>query len=149
MCLVFLRILIGYLLLVLQVLVEVLKILPHKLRSVLMPVNRMYRLKEMMLAVRGYYKKKNRQVMFEYVMISGVNDSLGCAQELVDLLKDTPWVVNLIAYNSTKVYKPSGVYVIRKFRDYLVRSGVKTTIRKSYGGDIRAACGQLANAILD
>jgi len=115
-----------------------------KLRSKLMPINNKDPLPKLMSAVKKYVDSRSRQVMFEYLMIAGVNDSKQNAKELVKIMKHPLYVVNLIRYNETGKYKASPSDVIRKFKDILLRSGIKVTQRHSFGIDIKAACGQLA-----
>ncbi|MFA4830639.1 MAG: 23S rRNA (adenine(2503)-C(2))-methyltransferase RlmN [Patescibacteria group bacterium] len=117
------------------------------LRSRLMPINNQYPLKKLLSAVNKYVKKKSRQVMFEYLMIDGVNDSDDCARELVDLLgEEHLYMVNLIGYNSTGKFRPSSSQVISRFKNILMRAGINATQRYSFGQDINAACGQLAGS---
>ncbi|MBT3539458.1 23S rRNA (adenine(2503)-C(2))-methyltransferase RlmN [Candidatus Parcubacteria bacterium] len=115
-----------------------------KLRSELMPINRRYPLADLMDAVDQYVENRSRQVMFEYLMIDGVNDSEYHARELAELVNGPLYMVNLIRYNPTGRYKPSSAVAIRKFKNILLREGVKVTQRHSFGTDIDAACGQLA-----
>jgi len=115
-----------------------------KLRSELMPVNKTNPLPELLEAVEKYVNKKGRQVMFEYLLIDGVNDSEKQAGELANLMQHSLYVVNLIRYNPTGGYNPSTSTAIRKFKNILLRAGVKVTERHSFGQDIHAACGQLA-----
>jgi len=116
----------------------------NKLRSELMPVNNQFPLKKLMEAVEKYVEIRSRQVMFEYLMIGGVNDTEYHAKELVELMKNPLYMVNLIRYNPTGKYKPSTSAAIRKFKNILLRAGVKVTQRHTFGTDIDAACGQLA-----
>lgn len=110
-----------------------------------MPIARRYSLAELMVAVEVYQKKAGRQVMFEYLMIKGINDSENDAQLLIQLLSGRPLsVVNLIPYNPTGRFLPSSAERVREFRKTLEDAGLKVTTRRSYGGDIAAACGQLA-----
>jgi len=115
-----------------------------KLRSELMPINNKYPLKELMFVVENYVENSSRRVMFEYLMISGINDSEYHAKELAKLMNHPLYVVNLIQYNSTGKYKPSSYRTIEKFKNILLRSKIKVTQRQSFGTDINAACGQLA-----
>ena len=116
-----------------------------KLRSEIMPVNRRYPLEKLMDAVEYYVDKKSRQVMFEYLMIDGINDSEKHARELAKLLNHKLYMINLIRYNPTGgAFKPSSPNAIRKFKNILLREGRKVTQRQSFGQDINAACGQLA-----
>ena len=116
------------------------------LRSFLMPVNKKHPLSSLIEAVRHYISRTNRRVSFEYVMIMGVNDSIKDAKELSVMLKDMLCHVNLIPFNPHEGsnLEPSSPKRLQFFQNMLVRSGTNATIRKSAGGDINAACGQLA-----
>jgi len=115
-----------------------------KLRSELMAVNKQYPLKEVLRAVDAYIAKTKRKVMFEYLMIAGVNDSIAEAKALAKIMARPLYMVNLIPYNFTGKYKSSSATQIQKFRDVLVAAGIYTTQRKRFGRGIKAACGQLA-----
>ena len=115
-----------------------------KLRSELMPINKKYLLTELMTAIKIYVEDSSRRVMFEYLMIDGINDSEYHAKELVRLMNHPLYVVNLIRYNSTGKFKPSTARAIDKFKNILMRAGIRVTQRHSFGLDIDAACGQLA-----
>jgi len=84
--------------------------------------------------------------MFEYLMMDNVNDKEEHARQLVELLgEDTSlYMVNLIRYNPTGKFRPSLPQNIKKFRNILMRAGIKTSERFAFGQDINAACGQLA-----
>ncbi|MCF6276863.1 MAG: 23S rRNA (adenine(2503)-C(2))-methyltransferase RlmN [Candidatus Magasanikbacteria bacterium] len=115
-----------------------------KLRSELMPVNTKYPIKELMSEVKNYVNARSRQVMFEYLMIDGVNDSEYHAKELAKLMDNPLYVVNLIRYNQTGKFYPSSATAIKKFTNILMRNKIKVIQRYSFGSDINAACGQLA-----
>lgn len=115
-----------------------------ELRTKLMPVNKQYPLKKLLSAVKNYTNITSRKVMFEYLMISGVNDSTSCAEELAKLLKDKLFMVNLIPYNPTGKFKPSSSLAIKSFKQVLIKNGINVTQRFSFGQDINASCGQLA-----
>ncbi|HBB36455.1 MAG: radical SAM enzyme, Cfr family, ribosomal RNA large subunit methyltransferase N [Candidatus Moranbacteria bacterium GW2011_GWC1_45_18] len=115
-----------------------------KLRGELMPVNKKYPLEKVLRSVDEYIKKTNRKVMFEYVMIDGVNDSDEQAEKLSKLLKRPLYMINLIAYNPTGRFKASPPARIKKFKAILEKAGIFTTQRYRFGTDIEAACGQLA-----
>ncbi|MBT4121254.1 MAG: 23S rRNA (adenine(2503)-C(2))-methyltransferase RlmN [Candidatus Magasanikbacteria bacterium] len=116
-----------------------------KLRAELMPVARKYSLNQLFEAIENYVEKRSRQVMFEYLLIDGVNDSEYHAKELAGLMKHPLYVVNLIRYNPTGGrFRPSTATSIRKFKNILLREGIKVTERHEFGQDIKAACGQLA-----
>lgn len=116
----------------------------EKLRTTLIPTNKTNSLKRILQAVDSYIEKTSRQVMFEYVMIEGVNDTMKCAKELADLMKKPLYMINLISYNQTGKYKPSSKERIEHFKKILAGNNLKVSLRYSYGGDISAACGQLA-----
>ena len=114
------------------------------LRTALMPINKAYPIEKVLAAVDVYIAKKNRRVMFEYLMIKGVNDSLEHARQLIKILNKPLYMVNLIKYNQTGSYQPSDDGTISKFMQVLLDAGLTATQRYSYGDDIKAACGQLA-----
>ncbi len=116
-----------------------------ELRNKIIPINKEYPLREVFRAVDNYIKKTKRRVMFEYLMIEGVNDSEESAAELVNLLKKRPlYFVNLISYNPTGEFMPSSPSVIKKFKEILEKEGIAVTQRYRFGRKIKAACGQLA-----
>ncbi|MBJ7887323.1 23S rRNA (adenine(2503)-C(2))-methyltransferase RlmN [Bacillaceae bacterium HSR45] len=116
-----------------------------EIRSRLMPINRAYKLPDLMKAVDYYIKKTGRRVTFEYGLFGGVNDQVEHAEELAELLKGIKCHVNLIPVN----YVPERDYVrtpkeqIFAFEKTLKSHGVNVTIRREQGHDIDAACGQL------
>ena len=116
-----------------------------KLRSELMPINKKFSIAKVLAEVDDYIAKTGRRVMFEYLMIKGANDQPQHALELADLMRKHLYMVNLIAYNPTDVFKASSSKDIKKFREILEQEGVAVTQRYSFGQDIEAACGQLAN----
>ena len=91
----------------------------NKLREKLMPIDKKYPLDAVLKAVDNYIKKTNRQVMFEYVLIKGVNDSDECAEELSKLMDKKLYYVNLILYNATGFFKPSDTKRVEKFKEIL------------------------------
>jgi 23S rRNA (adenine2503-C2)-methyltransferase len=115
------------------------------LRTRLMPVNRAYPLAKLMAAIETYVAKTNRKVMFEYLMIQGLNDGLEIADELAVLMKKPLYHVNLIKYHTTGSYVTSPREQRSAFMDRLIQLGVSVTHRITFGEDIDAACGQLAN----
>jgi 23S rRNA (adenine2503-C2)-methyltransferase len=117
------------------------------LRSSLMPINNRYNISKTLDALAYYIEKTNREVMLEYVMLAGVNDSPSQAHKLADLAKDKlgkHFKVNLIEFNPTQGYKGSSPQQINNFREALEGKGVKVIQRYKFGRDIKAACGQLA-----
>ena len=116
-----------------------------EIRNKLMPVSRAYPLDKLMEAVKYYEQTAGRRVTFEYIMLEGINDTLECAKELVNLVKGTLAYINLIPYNPVDEhnFKRSNDKNVHKFFSYLMQHGVNTTVRKEFGNDIDAACGQL------
>ena len=122
------------------------------LRDELVPINRKYPIRELLAACLRYIEKAPRDsVMFEYVMLSGVNDGVDHARELASLVKDVPCKVNLIPFNPFEgiPYRRPEAAAIARFRDVLMQAGLIATIRKTRGDDIDAACGQLAGRVQD
>ena len=120
------------------------------LRSALMPVNKAYPIAEVISAARYYFEQTGRRVIFEYTLIKGENDTDACAKELARLTRGFPAHVNLIRLNEVK---ESGLKAPQKdaaeaFKDKLEGLGVSVTIRRSLGGDIEGACGQLRRRYL-
>jgi len=114
------------------------------LRSELMPVNDRYPLTDVVAACERFYEHKHRMVFVEYVMLAGVNDSVGQARELAALLDPKVFKVNLIPYNPTGSFTGSSPKAIEAFRATLEDEGLGATVRLTRGRDIAAACGQLA-----
>lgn len=116
-----------------------------ELRSKLMPINRAYKLPDLMEAIKYYIKKTGRRVSFEYGLFGGENDQDEHAEELAALVKGIKCHINLIPVN----YVPERNYVrtpreqIFKFEKILKNHGINVTIRREQGHDIDAACGQL------
>jgi len=124
----------------------------NALRDRLVPINRIHPIEELLDACWRYAEKRaNRFVTFEYVMLRGVNDDLGCADELVALLRKRPAKVNLIPFNpfAGNEFRRSGAATIRHFQSRLRDHGLIATTRKTRGDDIDAACGQLAGKVRD
>lgn len=117
----------------------------NELRNEIMKINKAYPLEQVMEAVRYYEKEAGRRVTFEYIMLKDKNDTLEHAKQLVELIKGTLAYVNLIPYNevSEMPYKRSSDNQTHFFMSYLMKHGVNTTVRKEFGKDIDAACGQL------
>ena len=112
-------------------------------RSKLMPVNRAYDVEELFAACHGYFEKTGRRISFEYAMIDGVNDQDWQADLIAKRLKGMPGHVNLIPLNEVaeSPFRPSRRTAA--FQKRLESHGVTATVRRSLGGDIDAACGQL------
>ena len=123
-----------------------------RLRDEIVPINRMHPIADLLAACWRYAAlRANRYITFEYVMLEGVNDSLKDADELVRLLRGKPAKVNLIPFNpfADAGFTRSADSVIEAFQDRLRQKGLVTTIRRTRGDDIDAACGQLAGKVSD
>jgi 23S rRNA (adenine2503-C2)-methyltransferase len=128
-----------------------------KVRNKIMPINRRYPLKELFNACRRFPLEPRRRITFEYVLLDGINDSKEDARRLIRLLHGIRSKVNLIPLNpasryttgqnriATKLRRSSEKKVLA-FQKILLDSGMTAIIRKSMGGDISAACGQLKAA---
>lgn len=116
-----------------------------EIRNKIMKVNKVYNIDTLIEAIKYYTKKTNRRVTIEYVMLNGVNDSEECAHELARLLKGMNVYVNLIPYNETShlEFTKSKEDTKMKFFDIIRKSGITITVRREFGGNIDAACGQL------
>lgn len=120
----------------------------NDIRDKIIPVNKKFNLDLLSRAIDDYIETTNRKVFIEYIMLAGVNDTFDDALELVAFIKKLkkPFLahVNLIPYNETdNKYKASSAKTIKAFRDKLAENQTNATIRKSLGGNIEAACGQL------
>ena len=115
------------------------------IRNKIMKINKVYPLKEVMNAVRNYLKVNNRKVTFEYIMLKDINDSDECALELASLLKGMMAYVNLIPYNETShiEFKKTDRDKIMHFYDILKKNKINVTVRREFGSEVSAACGQL------
>jgi 23S rRNA (adenine2503-C2)-methyltransferase len=115
-------------------------------RDALMPVNRRYPLAELLAACREFPMKQGRRITFEYVLLGDVNDADADATRLAGLLHGIPAKVNLIPYNDNPGlgFRAPDPERVDAFREVLVRRNVTAVVRKNRGGDIAAACGQLA-----
>ena len=107
-------------------------------------MNDRYPLPEVLAACHRYFELRHRKVFVEYVMLAGVNDSPGHAEELVAVLDSKVFKVNLIPYNPTGMYDGSSRESIAAFKRVLDRARLPSTVRLTRGRDIAAACGQLA-----
>ena len=118
-----------------------------EVRSSIMPVNKKWPITELVKAGKEYSNQKKRLVMFEYVLLKGINDSENDAQRLAQLLKGVSCKINLIPYNETDgMYHRPDEAVISRFSEILHqnRDEYRVLVRWSKGQDIKAGCGQLA-----
>lgn len=116
-----------------------------KLRDELIPMNKAYNIQSVIEEVRRFPIDKRKRVMFEYLIIDGINDDTQSAKKLVALLNKIKAKVNLIYFNPYEgsPYKRPSKEKVEAFREYLLQKGLLCTIRESKGLDISAACGQL------
>ena len=126
----------------------------NELRNELVPINRKYPLEQLLEAIDGYMSglsDRARVVTIEYTLLAGVNDQPEHADQLVQLLKKVPCKINLIPFNPfphSGYDRPSN-NAIRRFQERLQLAGMNTTVRKTRGDDIDAACGQLVGNVKD
>ena len=113
------------------------------LRDQLMPVNRKYRIHQVLAACRQFEQKTGRRISFEYTLIDGVNDSRDCARQLADLCRGLMCHVNLIPVNKVQETGYTQSHQVTQFQAWLQDRGVNATVRRTLGQDISAACGQL------
>ena len=116
-----------------------------ELREKLMPINKAYNIKSVIDAVKAFPIDQRKRVMFEYLVMGGLNDDISSAKKLVKLLHGIKAKVNLIYFNpypGSEFNRPSDKKM-QEFKEYLNKHGVICTIRQSKGLDISAACGQL------
>ena len=117
----------------------------NEVRNTIMPINKVYPIEVLIPAVKRYIEKTNRRVTFEYIMLEGINDRELDANRLCDLLKGMNCYVNIIPYNETNNigFKRSKKDTILKFYDIIKKRNIGVTIRREFGRNISAACGQL------
>ena len=117
----------------------------NETRNKIMPINKAYPLEVLIPALKTYLERTNRRVTFEYILLSGINDSEEDAVQLAKLAKGINCYINLIPYNETNNidFKRSSTIQIMKFYDILKKNNINVTIRREFGSKISAACGQL------
>ncbi|MGI1671076.1 MAG: 23S rRNA (adenine(2503)-C(2))-methyltransferase RlmN [Neptuniibacter sp.] len=123
------------------------------LRNILVPVNRKYPIKELIAACNRYLDNLNdkRVITVEYTLINGVNDSPEHAKQLLKVLRKMPSKLNLIPFNpfpNSGYERPSEERIVA-FKEIIVHGGVVTTVRRTRGDEIDAACGQLVGRVAD
>ncbi len=122
------------------------------LRDVLVPINKRYPIADLLASCNRYLEFAPRDfITFEYVMLDGVNDQMEHAEALIKIARQVPCKLNLIPFNPfpNSEFKKSPREQILAFQRRLSDAGIVTTIRKTRGDDIDAACGQLAGQIKD
>ena len=123
-------------------------------RAVIMPAEKMMSITEVVALLKQYDWTHQRRVSFEYICWAGQNDTIRHAKELLRLLKGLNCRINLIRFHegvenikSDRHFPGSNEKQMEFLRDYLTQNGLTTTIRKSRGEDILAACGMLVNSL--
>jgi 23S rRNA (adenine2503-C2)-methyltransferase len=116
-----------------------------ELRNQLVPVNAKIGIEALMAAADHYFESSGRKLTFEYVMLSGINDSEEHARQLVELLKDRTALLNVIPYNPVEglPFQTPSRQAIQQFRTVLQEGGIEVRFRQRKGDKINAACGQL------
>jgi 23S rRNA (adenine2503-C2)-methyltransferase len=120
-------------------------------RTQLMPINEKFPLDLLMSAIRSFPLPKRQRITLEYIMFKGINDSEKEARDLAKMVKGLSVKINLIPYNPGSIAKKMGDKIlscssetfINQFAEVLRNKKITVTIRKSFGKDIKAACGQL------
>lgn len=115
------------------------------IRDKIMPINHRYNIKTLLDACKNYTDVTSRRISFEYALIEGENDSKEDAKRLANILKGQLCHVNLIPVNKVKEtnFRQSSKKRIHDFQNELIKNGINTTVRRTLGADISAACGQL------
>lgn len=124
-----------------------------ELRNVLVPINKRYPIEELIAACNRYLDGLNdkRVITIEYTLIAGVNDQAVHAKELAKLLRKVPCKLNLIPFNPfpNSGYERPSEEAIAQFKQTMLKAGVLTTVRRTRGDEIDAACGQLVGMVED
>lgn len=117
----------------------------NEIRKQIMPINKVYPIEDLILVLKDYIEKTNRRVTFEYILLDGINDRVEDANMLAKLVRGMNCYINLIPYNETNniSYKRTKSENISRFYDILKKNKINVTIRREYGSNISAACGQL------
>ena len=115
------------------------------IREMIMPINKKFKLKDLIAQCKFYSSVVKEKITLEYVMLRGINDNLECAKQLIRLMAQFPCKVNLIEFNPWPgvQYLPTEREDIEKFGKVIQDAGYIATIRRSRGNDILGACGQL------
>jgi 23S rRNA (adenine2503-C2)-methyltransferase len=129
----------------------------EEVRSLIMPINKKYSLKQNIEALEYFYKQTKRRITFEYILLKGINDSDKDIQGLTKLCKRIPSKINIIPFNSIAHTNPKGFGAtleptsqeeFDEFVEKLRRNNITVFVRNTKGSDIAGACGQLATKII-
>lgn len=114
-------------------------------RTSLMPINRVYSLREVLSACEYYTSTTKKQIIIEYVLLDGINDGIDAALEFIQNIGHFPCEIHLIPFNSYKKarYQTPKSDTVLRFRSILESSGLSVALKPSYGQDILGGCGQL------
>jgi len=116
-----------------------------ELRSRLMPINRRHPVAAVVGAASEYAQRTGRKISFEYCLLAGINDSPSAAAATARLIRGIPAMVNLINYNQARGgFQRPRAAAVRAFQRVLQEHGIEVAIRRSFGEEVTAACGQLA-----
>jgi 23S rRNA (adenine2503-C2)-methyltransferase len=120
-----------------------------KKRSQIMPVNKTNPLKDLIDVLKFYYKRTQKRITFEYLLIDGLTDTMYDAKSLAAFCKNFPCKINLIEYNPNPFvdFRKSKPENTNRFLNFLKSKNLVVTLRKSKGQDINAACGQLVKKL--
>ena len=121
----------------------------QQIREMIIPSAKTYRIKNIIDDCREFVKQTGRRISFEYILLSGINDSLDHADQLSKLIRGFQCHVNLIQYNYIEEmqFKSSPTRDAKRFEERLIKNGINVSFRKSRGLDKNAACGQLRQKV--
>ncbi len=116
-----------------------------ELREKIMPINKKYKIQDLVDSCTNYAKINKEKIFLEYVLLKNINDTDHCSKQLIKLMSKFPSKLNLIEFNAWPgvQYEPSSKETVQKFYQAIKSSGHTVTLRKSRGEDILGACGQL------
>ena len=120
-------------------------------RDRIMPVNKTFSIARLLQACRDFPLAKRRRIMFEYILIDGLNDAPRHAKKLAALLRNIRCKINLLPFNEVEgiAFKEPKEESTAQFQKILRDAGYTVIVRSSRGADISAACGQLADKLVD
>ena len=121
------------------------------IREMIMPINKKFKIKDLIEQCKYYSSVVKEKITLEYVMLRGINDSVENAKQLIKLMAQFPCKVNLIEFNPWPgvQYLPTERKEMEKFGKIIQDAGYVATIRRSRGQDILGACGQLKTTSLN